>query len=268
MAQYQTETITLPVVTLTTGSHTLNVEVSDPNSNTDENSNNNVATTSITIDAVPETAMYVTVSLLTDDYADETYMEITNGSGAVIWTEGNEEVAGNIGTGNFPPPADPTSPLENNTQYDWDVPLASLECYTFSIYDYYGDGLGASQWQGTDGALDLKDNFGGTIYTISAADFGGEEHSVVRNLTVGIDEETESVFSLYPNPAKETVFLITNAGFSTGYVITDLLGKKYSQGKINSNSTSINTSALSSGSYMIKIDNKDGSSAFKSFIIK
>jgi hypothetical protein len=268
LAQYQTEVITLPVVTLAAGNHTLNVTVSDPNSNTDENANNDVVSTSITISAVPETAMYVTVSLLTDDYADETYMEITNASGTLIWSEGNEEVAGNVGTGNFPPPADPTSPLENNTQYDWNVPLFSLECYTFSIYDYYGDGLGASQWQGTDGALELKDNFGGTIYTISTADFGGEESSVVRNLTVGLDEGTESVFTLYPNPAKETVFLRTNTGFSTGYVITDLLGKKYGQGKISSNKTNINTSALSSGSYMIKVYNKDGSTAFKPFIIK
>ena len=116
LAQSQSEVVTLPVVTLTTGNHTLNVEVSDPNSNTDENSSNNVASASITIDAIPETAMYVTVSLLTDDYADESYMELTNSSGALIWSEGNEEVAGNFGTGNFPPPADPTTPLTNNTQ--------------------------------------------------------------------------------------------------------------------------------------------------------
>ena len=49
-------------------------------------------------------------------------------------------------TGEFPPPADPTNPLSNNTQYDWDVTLSSIECYTFTIYDYYGDGFGASQW--------------------------------------------------------------------------------------------------------------------------
>jgi len=205
---------------------------------------------------------------LTDDYADETYMELTNSSGALIWSEGNEEVAGNFGTGNFPPPADPTTPLTNNTQYDWNVPLSSPECYTFSIYDYYGDGLGASQWGGTDGTLDLKDNFGGTIYTISAADFGGDESSIVRNLSVGLDETLESPFTVYPNPAKEFLFLLTDSDVSTEYVITDLLGKKYSQGIIKSNTTSINTADLSSGSYMIKIYNKDGSTAFKTFIIR
>ena len=268
LTQSQSEVVTLPVVTLTTGNHTLNVEVSDPNSNTDENTSNNVASASITIDPVLETALYVTVSLLTDDYADESYMELTASDGTLVWSEGNEEVAGNFGTGNFPPPTDPTAPLTNNTQYDWNVPLPSLDCYTFSIYDYYGDGLGASQWGGTDGTLDLKDNFGGTIYTISAADFGGDESSIVRNLSVGLDETLESPFTIYPNPAKETLFLRTDSDVSTEYVITDLLGKNYSQGIIKSKTTSINTAALSSGSYMIKIYNKDGSSAFKTFIIK
>ena len=55
----------------------------------------------ITIDLIAETSSFVTVSLLTDDY-DETYMEITNSAGDVIWTEGNEEVEGNFGTGEFP----------------------------------------------------------------------------------------------------------------------------------------------------------------------
>ncbi|MGY8791978.1 MAG: trypsin-like serine peptidase, partial [Pseudomonadales bacterium] len=192
LAQYQTEAVILSVVVLSAGSHALNIEVSSPNGSPDENANNDVSVANINIDAVAETALYITVSLLTDDYADETYMEITNSVGAVIWTEGNEEVAGNFGTGNFPPPADPTAPLENNTQYDWNVPLPSQECYTFSLYDYYGDGLGASQWQGTDGGLNLKDNFGSVIYTISAADFGGEETSVFRNLTVGFNYLTGS----------------------------------------------------------------------------
>lgn len=268
LAQYQTEVVTLSAVTLAAGNHSLNVEVSSPNGNTDENANNNVSATNITIESVAETALYVTVSLLTDDYADETYMEITNSAGAVIWTEGNEEVAGNFGTGDFPPPADPTAPLENNTQYDWNVPLSSQECYTFSVYDYYGDGLGASQWQGTDGDLNLLDNGGSNIYTVSAADFGGEEASTFRNLTVGINEDGFSSFKVYPNPANEYLVLITEAEASSAFVITDLLGKTFSTGSVVINKTIINTSELSSGSYIIRLLKKDGTIEHKSFIVK
>ena len=95
-------------------------------------------------------------------------MEITNSGGAVIWSEGNENVAGNFGTGNANPDADPTNAFENNTAYEWDVPLSSVECYTFTIYDYYGDGIDSEQWNGTNGALELKDNFGGVIYSLDA----------------------------------------------------------------------------------------------------
>ena len=40
LAQYQTEVVILPTVTLAAGSHTLNVVVSSPNGNSDENANN------------------------------------------------------------------------------------------------------------------------------------------------------------------------------------------------------------------------------------
>lgn len=268
LAQYQTEVITLPVVTLAAGNHTLNVTVSDPNSTTDENSNNNGTETTISINAVPETALYVTVSLLTDDYADESYMEITNSSDAVIWSEGNEEVAGNFGTGDFPPPADPTSPLENNTQYDWNVPLSSQECYTFTIYDYYGDGLGASQWQGTDGDINLLDNSGSNIYAVSAADFGGDEASIFRNLTVNTNNQISTSFNIYPNPAQESITLEAEIGVSSSFIITDMVGKAFSSGPIFLNKTTINTSLLSSGSYIIRLLNIDGTSDYKTFVVK
>ena len=268
LAQYQTEVVTLPTVTLAAGNHSLNVEVSGPNGNTDENANNNTSVVNITIDAVAETALYVTVSLLTDDYADETYMEIVNSAGDVIWSEGNEEVDGNIGTGDFPAPADPTSPLEVNTQYDWNVPLSSQECFTFNIYDYYGDGLGASQWQGTDGDLNLLDNSGSNIYAISAADFGGEESSIFRNLTVNVNGISSTSFNVYPNPAQESITLETDSDASSSFTITDLVGKVYSSGSVLLNKTLINTSSLSSGSYILRLLKKDGTTDYKTFVVK
>ena len=195
-------------------------------------------------------------------------MEIKNSAGDVIWTEGNEEVAGNFSTGDFPAPADPTSPLDNNTQYDWNVPLSAQECYTFSVYDYYGDGLGASQWQGTDGDLSLLDNSGSNIFTISAADFGGDESSIFRNLTVNTMNQSLAPFIIYPNPAQESITLEANSGLSKSYIITDLVGKCYSSGRVLLNKTTINTSLLSSGSYVLRLLNNDGTTDYKTFVIK
>ena len=268
LAQYQTEVVSLPTVSLTAGNHSLDIEVSSPNGNTDENSNNNNSSVSITIDPIAETSSFVTVSLLTDDYADETYMEITNSAGDVIWTEGNEEVEGNFGTGDFPPPADPTNPLENNTQYDWNVPLSLQECYTFNVYDYYGDGLGASQWGGEDGTLNLLDNNGAAIYTVSEADFGAEEASVFRNLTLNINIENLSSFRVYPNPAKEYLILVADVNTFSQYKLTDLLGKTFSEGSVTINKTQINTSTLSAGSYLIHVMKNDGTIEHQSIIVK
>jgi lysyl endopeptidase len=267
LAQYQSEGVVLPSVTLSTGNHTLSIEVSLPNNETDENANNDIANDAITIDAFPETAVYVTVSLLTDDYSEETYMEITNSGGAVIWSEGNENVAGNFGTGNANPDADPTNAFENNTAYEWDVPLSSVECYTFTIYDYYGDGIDSEQWGGTNGALELKDNFGGVIYSLDAPNFGGEKSSIVKNATVDLTENSNGFLSVYPNPAAD--FIILQSGHISGsFEITSMSGQVLGFGRIENTKTTIDTKTWSSGTYLVKVVGQNKTPEVKRFTIK
>jgi len=215
------------------------------------------------------------VSLLTDDYGDETYMEITDSDGNVVWSEGNENVAGNFGTGEFPPAADPTNPLQNLTQYNWDVSLPGSDCYTFAIYDYYGDGLGASQWEetNTDGNLQLKNNGNTTIYTISAADFGGSESIGVENTgggTSGIDVFASNEILIYPNPA-QTEIIIDASNASSDYEqikISDVRGKVIFETTLNTNKiTVINLGDFASGIYHVKMDSSSGTTV-KQFIKK
>ena len=267
LAQYQSETVTLPSVTLGTGNHTLSVEVDNPNNQADENANNNVANESISIAAYPETALYVTVSLLTDDYAEETYMEITNSSGNVIWSEGNENVSGDFDTGNADPDPDPTSPFENNTAYEWDVPLSSVECYTFTIYDYYGDGIDSEQWGGTNGDLELLNNFGAVIYSLDDPNFEGEVSSVIKNATVGIEASQSAFLSVYPNPATDYIILQTSGSKGT-YEITDLLGKITCLGQIESVETTVPIEGWTSGTYLIKVAGTSHEPVIKRFTIK
>lgn len=267
LAQYQSEIVTLPSVTLGTGNHTLSVEVNNPNNQSDENANNNVANESISIAAYPETAVYVTVSLLTDDYAEETYMEITNSNGSVIWSEGNENVSGNFDTGNADPDADPTNAFENNTAYEWDVPLSSIECYTFTIYDYYGDGIDSEQWGGTNGDLELLDNFGAVIYALADPNFEGEESSVVKNATVGIGATQNVFLSVFPNPATNYVVLQTGSP-DIFYEITGVSGKTICKGQIENIETTIPTEGWASGAYLVKISGVNIESVVKRFTIK
>ncbi|MBG39412.1 MAG: hypothetical protein CL857_05745 [Cryomorphaceae bacterium] len=213
------------------------------------------------------------VSLLTDNYAPETYMEITNSDGTLIWYEGNENVAGNFATGDENVTADPTNALDNLTQYNWDVNLPSSDCYTFTVYDYYGDGLGASQWGGTDGNLQLKNNGNTTIYTISAADFGGSEGIGVENTgggTSGVDLHGINDVKIYPNPAS-TAITIDASNTSNNFEqikITDITGKVIFETVLNTNKiVSIDLGDYAGGIYHVHMSSSFGS-VVKQFIKK
>mgnify|MGYP001204165431 FL=1 len=194
-------------------------------------------------------------------------MEITNSNGNVIWSEGNENVSENFDTGNADPDPDPTNAFENNTAYEWDVPLSSIECYTFTIYDYYGDGIDSEQWGGTNGDLELLDNFGAVIYTLEDPNFEGEESSVVKNATVGIDATQDVFLSVYPNPATNYVVLQTGTP-DTFYEITGVSGKTICEGQIENMETTIPTDGWASGTYLVKTSGENIESVVKRFIIK
>ncbi len=264
--QWQAQTITLPTVQLTAGAHTFTATVSNPNQALDENSSNNQSVANINVTAVPETIDILKVTLLTDDYADETYVELRNAAGAVVWSEGNESVSGNFGTGNFPAPTDPTTPLQNNTTYNYDIPLTAFECYTFVIYDYYGDGMGASQWGGTDGALSLADNNSVNIFTLPAGDFGDSLGVVVRHIDdVGLDNSVLN-FTLAPNPAQSELNVNWFNQTQMSIQVYDVCGKLLFTRELEASSTQLNIQELSAGTYLLQLNANNGSVVQKKFV--
>jgi hypothetical protein len=264
--QWQTQVITLPTVQLAPGAHTFTATVSNPNQALDENSTNNQSIANVTVTAVPETIDLLKVTLLTDDYADETYFELRNAAGAIVWSEGNENVAGNFGTAGFPAPADPTSPLQDNTTYNFDVPLTAFECYTFVIYDFYGDGLGASQWGGTDGTLTLANNNSQTIYTLTPADFGDSVATVVRHIDdVNIDEAALD-FSIAPNPATAELDINWYNYAQMQIQVFDVCGKQLLSLQQEASATKLNIQGLSAGTYLLQLTAANGQVVKKKFV--
>jgi len=264
--QWQTQVITLPTVQLAPGAHTFTATVSNPNQALDENSTNNQSIANVTVTAVPETIDLLKVTLLTDDYADETYLELRNAAGTVVWSEGNEGVSGNFGTGGFPAPTDPTNPLQNNTTYNYDIPLSAFECYTFVIYDFYGDGLGASQWGGTDGNLTLADNLAAVIYTLPAADFGDSSAAVVRHIDDANLDEAVFNFTIAPNPAQG---LLNIEWFDFGQMnvkVYDLCGKLLIAEQTEASATQLHIQAISAGTYFLQLTNAAGNVMKQQFV--
>lgn len=60
-------------------------------------------------------------------------------------------------------------------------------CYTFSIFDAYGDGMSGSQWQtcSVDGYYEMLDDQGNIVFTMDQPDYGdGTSHSFCVNQTI------------------------------------------------------------------------------------
>ena len=264
--QWQAQTISLPVIQFAAGNHTFSATVSNPNQALDENATNNQSAANIVVTAVPETIDLLKVTLLTDDYADETYVELLNSAGAVVWFEGNEIVAGNFGTSNFPAPTDPTTPLQNNTTYNYDIPLTAFECYTFVIYDYYGDGMGASQWGGTDGALSLADNNSIDIFTLPAADFGDSAAAVVRHIDdVSIDEASFHL-SIAPNPATTELYINWYNNAQMHIQLFDVCGKQLLSLQQEASAIQLDIQGVCAGTYLLQLTNANGQVVKKKFV--
>lgn len=269
LAQWQTELITLPSVSLAAGNHTFSASVSSPNAGIDENNLNDATNTSLTVNAIDETIGLLKVTLLTDNYPDETYMELTSSNGTVVWSEGNESFIGNYGTGNSPAPTDPTAPLAGNTTYNYDIPLSTSDCYTFTIYDYYGDGLGAAQWGAgnVDGNLTLLDHTSAVLYTLSAPDFGAQVENIVKSTDdSGMDELGAVQWSLFPNPVQDVLNITIQNSQANDWLIVDVYGKTILRQVVQGNQVQLNTQNLSNGTYFVRVNFVNGSSSVKSFV--
>ncbi len=195
---YQTTTIDFGNVTV--DSETIEIEITTPD---DNNADNNMSH-SINF-SNGQTTQKVTVNLLTDNYANEVYMEITDENDNVIWFEGNEANAGISGTGQLPSD-DATNPLGNNQSYDWDVNLPSTGCFKFTIYDYYGDGLAASTNTngGVDGNWSIENSNGMVIAEQMVQNFENTDDASFENTQAAdpssINEESNIALSVFPNP--------------------------------------------------------------------
>ena len=263
LAQFQTQVINLPPVQLLPGNHTFSATVSQVNNGVDELSVNNATNTQFLVTAINQTSNLLKVTLLTDNYSSETYMEVLSSNGTVVWFQGNESFAGTYGTNNTPGPTDPTSPLLDNTTYNWDVPLSLNDCYTFKIYDYYGDGLSGFI---ADGSLSLANHNNINFYTLSTPNFGAELGIVFKNIsTIGLVESENHELNVFPNPANDLLFI--NLPSSAKQIsIVDIYGKLIYSEPALLESHELKISSLASGTYWLKVDLTNGRTALKRFI--
>ena len=167
-----------------------------------------------------EAASYVQVRITTDNWPEETGWEIVNADGSFV---------DGVATGSLDGLID--------TEMTWDVALDLNECYIFTAFDTFGDGLFASQWGDlADGMLsvvsmDGMDDLSVVISYNGSTDGGFAE--LVGGMEVtsvsGISEnDLTSSVNVFPNPFTDNTtlsFTAAEAG-NASVVVYNLVGEK------------------------------------------
>ena len=187
--------------------------------------------------------------LVLDDYCLETHWNIVNSDGIIVHEEGPYDC--NI-NGSGP---------QSNQTINRALSLEQQDCYTFTLYDDFGDGLGASQWGGIDGSWLLNDLNGNTL-SQGQGDFGD---SVSVSFYINEDFstsiiESENNFSeiiAYPNPfIGETEIQFVNFEGIYDVSIRDVQGKiVYKLNNLSNNQFTLSSSSISRGVYWVILDN-------------
>lgn len=143
----QTQSVTLPSITEALGSHLFVANVLEVNNVVgDDNAINDSASGSFFISGNDNTPV---LSLLTDCWSEESSWEVTDAFGNVV----------HAGAG-----------YVDDTQYFIDLCLAD-GCYTFTMYDSYGDGLSSCN----GGDFSMADEFGNPLLQMTNLNFGFSE---------------------------------------------------------------------------------------------
>ena len=262
LASAGTETVTIPNVSaIPMITNTVNFLLTNPNGNTDQNpSNNNSSATFAGLESANSGA--ATIDITTDDYGNEiTWVLQENGS---TIASGGPYAAG--------------SSITAPTAY---ATLTNGECYSFIIYDSYGDGILSP------GSYMVKDVLGNTIASLGS-NYTTEDQTnfessgaapaaswdcdavngcvdpgtglgqytsagactAVCNVT-SINENNTSEFNIYPNPVKNA---LTITGDYSSANIYDVFGKLVLTSETQK---TIDVSTLSNGVYFVNINTEN-----------
>ncbi|MEY3727851.1 MAG: hypothetical protein RL098_1319, partial [Bacteroidota bacterium] len=147
------------------------------------------------------------------------------------------------------------------------VTLNPSQCYTFEIYDTYGDGICCSYG---NGAYSLVDANGTTI--ASGGEFASLDTRAFKTGALGMDELATIAMNVYPNPASSEVnvsFEATNNDYAVS--LMDLQGRVIAaKNMTNLNGTqvvSFSTENVAKGSYIVTVT-VDGLTTTKNVVIK
>lgn len=232
---------TLAPITLlgTSLSNNVTIGVSSVNGDVDARNTNNADSFSYEFLAAQNFASStVKLELQLDDYGSETSWEIVNSEGIVLYSGDSYEDIKNPAVKKF------TFNLPNNS------------CYTFKIYDTYGDGFCCDYG---NGYYKLTTDSGVVMVNQNTFNKDKEIYPFILG-TLSTQENNKLGLNIFPNPVND-VLNITKVSNNATFTIYNVAGQFISKGKVTNNK--VNVSSLAKGVYFIEVSEKGATSKMK-----
>jgi len=230
LAPYDIDSINIPTTYVPGGAHTFTANCSNPNGNSDQNPFNDSSSTIFNSNDNPVMA---TLNLTTDDYGSETSWSVFNLSGDIVLQGG--------GYSNVP----------GGEQINESLCLSD-SCFTFVLYDSYGDGYCCAYGNGQFQLL----NANGDTLASDSATFVGDSLAFPFCLSTGINSYSniDESFNIFPNPTNGLFNIVTSENGPYDIAIFDVVGKLiYQKQNETTNNTQIDLSNVRKGIYFVSI---------------
>ena len=164
-------------------------------------------------------------------------------------------------------------PYEESGIFNHEFDVIQSECYTFTIYDSEGNGLGTSDYFFSNGIwiegseyYELTTEEGEYIY--SNTNFGSEESKLISTNYLSLYQNNPNSISIYPNPADNYIQVRYQNIILNSFKIYDINGRLIKSRFIEDNDGfSIDVSNFERGLYFISIKSQEKIDNLK-FLVK
>lgn len=229
-------------------SNTLDINLSSPNSATDDELSDNDYSVLFNGGA-SENADKIRIDVTTDEYAeDESEFNIYDGSGALVFASG-------------------MLPNSTTTSYPLTLPVGT-ECYRIELLDDYGDAWGVGIANATLKVYDITQGSNTLLKTVDASNFGESYNAAIEITSAGSHaslnkNEIFSNLNVYPNPASEnvTVDFETKYASETTIAVINSVGQEVYSNNLGvvsgQQSTQISVANMEAGMYFVKLNTEN-----------
>lgn len=240
LASNNSETVSLSSLNISAaGPQTFSATVTVPNGQVDSNSVNDVISADFYAITQPVTFQ---LDLKTDCYASETSWEVRDANGILLYSKDSY-------TSNTP------------TLYSEPLCLQENDCYDFTIFDSYGDGMEGTLYNcAEDGDYHIISPANDTVVNMASAAFGS---SSTDNFCTSLASSIQEVsllrnLQLYPNPSKGQLQLELSleAAQDVRLALYNSLGQMVWQqnyGELIEQNIQLDFSAFAAGAYYLQI---------------